>query len=90
MQLGSVSPSGQDRSPHMSFILKGFQILALQLMVSSNPKRQSKKIKMKYKPHIELVHESYGTCFQYNVKNVRIKHLTPLLVVTIPYACWFL
>ena len=24
---------------------------------------------IKYKTHIELVHELYGTCFQYNVKN---------------------
>ena len=35
----------------------------------SNPRRQSKNIEMKYKTHIKLVHESYGTCFQYNVKN---------------------
>jgi hypothetical protein len=36
---------------------------------SSNPRRQSKNIEMKYKTHIKLVHELFGTCFQYNVKN---------------------
>jgi hypothetical protein len=36
---------------------------------SSNPRRQSKNIEMKYKTHIKLVHELYGTCFPYNVKN---------------------
>ena len=44
---------------------------------------------MKYKTHIKLVHELYGTCFQYNVNKLRINHLTPLLVVAILYACWF-
>ena len=33
---------------------------------------------------------TYGTWFQYNVKNKRIHYLTSLLVVAMPYACWFL
>ena len=49
----------------MSFILKGSQISALQW------KRwfKSKNIEMKYKTHVKLVHELYGTCVQYNVDN---------------------
>ena len=51
---------------------------------------QSKNTEMKlYKTHIKLVHEWYGTCFQYNVNKSRINHLTPLFVVTMPCACWF-
>jgi hypothetical protein len=38
---------------------------------------------------MKCVHAFYGTCFQYNVKNLRIDQLTPLLVVAKPYACWF-
>ena len=53
----------------MSFILKGSQISALQLKGWFKSKRQTKNIEMKYETHIKLVHESYGTCFQYNVKN---------------------
>ena len=49
----------QDWSPHLSFILKGSQISAFQ----------SKNIEMKYKTHVKRVHDLYGTCFQYNVKN---------------------
>ena len=56
--------------------------------VGSNPRRQYENIEMKYKTHIKLVHELYGTCFQYNVK-LRINYVS-LLVVTMPYACWFL
>ena len=49
----------------MSFILKGSQISALQW------KRwfKSKNIEIKYKTHVKLVHELYGTCVQYNVNN---------------------
>ena len=56
----------------------------------SHSRCQSKNIEMKYKTRIELVHDIYGTCFQYNVKRLRINHLTPPLVVTMPYTCWFL
>ena len=60
--------------------------------VGSNPRRQPKNIQMKYKTHIKLVHELHGTCFQYNVKNQQHStiYLTSLLVVTMPYTCWFL
>ena len=53
-----------------NFILKGSQILALQLKGLFKSRRQSKNIKLKYKTHIiKLVHELHGTCFWYNVKN---------------------
>ena len=45
----------------------GSQILALQMKVGSNSRRQSKNIEMNYKIHIKVVHELYGTCFQDNV-----------------------
>ena len=54
---------GQNWSPHMSFILKGSQILALEMRGWF----KSKNIETKYKTHIKRVHEIYGTCFQYNV-----------------------
>ena len=47
----------------MSFILKGSQILALEMRGWF----KSKNIETKYKTHIKRVHEIYGTCFQYNV-----------------------
>ena len=54
----------------MSSILKGSQNSGFSGEEPvSNPRHQSKNIEMKYKIHIKLVHESYGTCFQYNVKN---------------------
>ena len=37
--------------------------------VGSNPTRQSKNIRMKYKARIKLEHELYGTRFPYNGKN---------------------
>ena len=51
-------------SPHMSFILKGSQILALQFqglvqIQDVNARAQ----RMKYRTRITLVHELYGTCF---------------------------
>ena len=46
---------------------------------------------MKYKTHIKLVHALYGTFFGTMwCEEPRINHLTPLLVVTMPYTCWFL
>ena len=59
--------------------------------VGSNPRRRPKNVEMKYNTRIvELVHGLYGTWFQYNVKNQEFNHLTPLLVVTMSYTCWFL
>ena len=37
--------------------------------VSWNPRRQSKNIELKYKTHIKLVHELYGTCFSIMWRN---------------------
>ena len=56
--------------PSYEFHFEGF--IKFQLFggrVGSNPRCQSKNIEMKYKTHIELVHELYGTCFQHNVRN---------------------
>ena len=58
--------------------------------VGSNPRLQSKNIEMEYKTHIKLVHELNGTWFLVQREELRINHLTPLLVVTMLYACWFL
>ena len=40
--------------------MKGFQISTLQL----EGLFKSKNIEMKDKPHVKLVHELYGACFQ--------------------------
>ena len=69
---------------------RALKISTLQLKGWFKSRLQSKNIKMKYKIHIKVVHELCGTCFRYNVEKFRINHLTPLLVVTMPYACWFL
>ena len=58
----------QDWSPHMSFVLKGSQILVRS----------------------KLVHELYGGCLLIQCEELRINHLTPLPIVIMPYACWFL
>ena len=84
-----VGGNGEDRSPHISFILKGSQILAFQSK-GSNPRHRSKNIETKYKTHIKHVHEEYGTCYEYNVNKLRVNHLATLLVVTMPYTYWFL
>ena len=46
-----------------------FHVEGLSNFSPPNLRRQSKNIKMRYKTHIKFVHELYGTCFQYNVKN---------------------
>ena len=57
-------------APIWILFLKGSQISALQLKgCFKNLKRQCKTIEIKYKIHIKLLHEVYGTCFKYNVKN---------------------
>ena len=48
---------------------RALQLLPFNWRVGPNPRRHSKNIKMKYKTHIKLVRELYGTCFQYNAKN---------------------
>ena len=60
--------NAQDWSPHMSFILKGAQISALQLKGWFESNTSIQEDKMKYKNIIKLVHELYDTCFRYNVK----------------------
>ena len=70
LQSATQTLSVQDWSPHMSFICKGSQIQQpFGWRVGSNPRRRSKNIEMKYQTRIKLVHELYGTCFWYNVKN---------------------
>jgi hypothetical protein len=54
----------------MIFILKGSQILVLQLKGWFKFKASIQEYRNEIKKtHIKLVHELYGTCFQYNVKN---------------------
>ena len=56
--------------PSYGFHLKHSRISAFQLKGHLIARRQSKNVGMKYKTHIELVHElHHGTYFQYNVKN---------------------
>ena len=53
--------------------------------VGSNPRHQSKNIEMKYKTHFKLVHESYDTCFEYNV----IIKNRPSDCTSCSVACWW-
>ena len=85
------SHCGQDWSPHMSFIWKGSQIWALQLKCWFKSKTSIQEYRnANTKVILKLVHEFYGACFQVQCEEVRINHLTLLLVMTMPYACWFL
>ena len=74
----------------MRFILTGSHILALLLkdwFKSKTPIQQ-------YRTELQ---NWYWSCswiiwymFSIQCEELRINHLTPLLVVTVPYACWFL
>ena len=92
--LSMISPespiSDQDWSPRIRFILKGSQISVLQLKSWSNLKRQSKNIEMKYKTHINTCAWIIWYMFLVQCEELRINHPTLLLVMTMPYACWFL
>ena len=74
----------------MSFILKGSLIFALQWKGWF----RSKTSIQEYRNEMQ---NSYWTCawiiwymFSVHCEESRIDHLTPRLVVTMPYACWFL
>jgi hypothetical protein len=84
--------SVQDWSPHMSFISKGSQISTLQLVEGfvSNPRRSSENIVMKLKNSYEIHAWIIQYTFLVQCEELKINHLTPLLVVTIPYAWWLL
>ena len=58
--------------------------------VGSNPRRPSNNIKMKYKTHIKPCAWITWYMFLVQCEELRIDHLTPLPVITTPYACWFL
>ena len=60
--------------------------------VGSDPRHQSKNIEMKlYIIHIETCAWSIlWYMFWVQCEELRITHLTPLLVVPMPYTCWFL
>ena len=45
---------------------------------------------MKYKTWYKLVHAIIWYLFLVQCEELRIDHLTALLVVTMPYVCWFL
>jgi hypothetical protein len=74
----------------ISFCRAAFKFMPFNWRVGSNLRCQSKNIKLKYNTRIKLVHGLYGACFLVQCEGWRINHLTPLLVVTMPYACWFL
>ena len=74
----------------MSFILKASLISILQL-------KGWFKSKTSIQEYINKIKNSYQTCvwimwymFSVQCEELRINHLTSLLVVTMPYACWFL
>ena len=58
--------------------------------VGSNPRRQSKNIEMKHKTHIKLCAWITWYIFLVQCEELRINHVTLLLVLTKPYTCWFL
>ena len=83
-------PNVQDWSPRMNFIMKGSQISTLQL-------KGWFKCKTSLQKYRNETQNSYWTCawiiwYMFPVQREELKfiHLTPLLVVTMPYACWFL
>jgi hypothetical protein len=57
--------------------------------VGSISRSQSKSIEMKYKFILNLCIIIWYM-FPIQCEELRINHLTPLLVVTMPYASWFL
>ena len=80
--------TGKERSPHKSFILNNSQISALQF------KGWFKTSIQEYRNETQ---NSYSICawiiwymFPVQCEELRINHLTLLLVVTMSYACWFL
>ena len=78
-----VTINVQDWSPHMSSILKGSQIWALQLKgVGSNPRRRSKNIELKFKTHIKFCAWIMRYMFPVQYEELRIPPSTLLLVVT--------
>ena len=87
--LGIVT-TGQDWNPHMMFIMKGSQTLALQL-------KGWFKSKTSIQEYISEIRNSYWTSawiiwyvFTIQCEELILNHLTLLLVVTMPYSCWFL
>jgi hypothetical protein len=56
--------------------------------VGSNPRRQSKNIEWKYNTHMNYM--NYMEHVSSTMWESRINHLTLLLVLTMPYVCWFL
>ena len=64
-----VARNVQDWSPHTSFTWRALKFQPFSWRARSKPRRQSKNTQTKYNTHINLVHDLYDTCFQYNVKN---------------------
>ena len=78
-------------SPHTSFILKGSQVLGLQLKGWFQIQDvKSKNIKMKYKTRITLCAYIIWYVFHVQCEGLRMIILTLLLVMSMPYVCWFL
>jgi hypothetical protein len=88
--LMAMAISVQDWSPHMSFILKGSQISALMF-------KSWFKFKTSIQGYRNEIQNSYRTCaciiwymFPVQCEDLRINHPTLILVLTMPYTCWFL
>ena len=81
----------ENLKPSYEFPFEGLSNLSSSVWrVGSNPRRQSENLKIK-------IQNSYQTCawiicymFPIQCEELRISHLTLLLVVTAPYTCWFL
>jgi hypothetical protein len=58
--------------------------------VGSNLRRQSKNIKMKIKKFIFNLCMNYMVHVSSQCEELELNHRTPLLVLIVPYACWFL
>ena len=71
---------------------RALKFFSFTWQVGSNPRHQSKNVEMQYKTHIKLVYDLY-IWYMFSIQCEELTcqvHLTPRLVVTMPYACWFL
>ena len=86
----SVVIGVQDWSPHMSFILKGYQISTLQLKDWFKSKTFIQEYRKRNTNLILTCACIIWYMFAVQYEELSIHHLTPFLVVAMPYACWFL
>ena len=87
--------SVQDWSSHMSLILKGSQIPVVRLKGWFESKTSIQEFRNEIQNSNQTcawITCSWITWYMFSVQcgEWRINHMTPFLVVTMPYACWFL